>query len=213
MKKLLPLLMLVFSSYAMSGVIVGDKEWRQLTETHGLDWYQVSSVCSQLSGECDGAVGLVSFTGWTWASVFDVMALFNDYIGSDVLGPTLWTATGTYTDTDSLWAPQFFSDFQPNRLEAPYPFAFGTSRSSVLRSAYAPLIYDSPTIDRAYIDNVSSYAVTNTGYWLYRPVPEPGTLGLLSLGLLGLAITRQKRIRPVLAKNYISQLNKEHADR
>jgi len=46
-------------------------------------------------------------TGWIWASVEDLNALFNHYLGAEVLGP----GPDHYIENpDSEWAPAFFDD-------------------------------------------------------------------------------------------------------
>ena len=50
-----------------AGVIVGDKEWRQVTETVNLTYGDLASVCNSTTGACSGSVGGVDFSAWTWA--------------------------------------------------------------------------------------------------------------------------------------------------
>ena len=58
-----------------AGVIVGDKEWRQLTETADFSYAEFSGVCDPLTGTCAGSTGGVDFNGWTWASQTEVAQL------------------------------------------------------------------------------------------------------------------------------------------
>ena len=37
------------------GVIVGDREWRQLTDTINLAWSDVASVCNTTTGACSAS--------------------------------------------------------------------------------------------------------------------------------------------------------------
>jgi hypothetical protein len=67
-----------------ASVIVGDRAWRQLTETVNLTWDQIATVCDVTSGACSGSLTVdgvtVSFAGWTWAANPDIQALFDKLI-------------------------------------------------------------------------------------------------------------------------------------
>jgi len=66
-------------------VIVDGKKWYQPYLFTGLSWEAIRAVCPD--GICNGALKGQDMTGWTWASIEDVNALFNHYIGSEVIGP------------------------------------------------------------------------------------------------------------------------------
>jgi hypothetical protein len=90
---------------ADNAVTVADKEWLQPDLFLNLSWNDINAVCPE--GECSGTLNGYDMTGWTWASVEDMNALFNFYIGSDVLGP----GPDSYFDSyQTAWAPAFFSD-------------------------------------------------------------------------------------------------------
>jgi RTX calcium-binding nonapeptide repeat (4 copies) len=92
------------------------REWRQLTETTGLSWAQVATVCPQDGvTPCSGAVGGRDLTGWTWATgdqlltllqVFDPTISWENPVGGlwagiyflDVFRPTAW-----FANTYSAW--------------------------------------------------------------------------------------------------------------
>jgi hypothetical protein len=82
------------------------KEWLQ-PALFNLSWDQINAVCP--GGVCrdNGRLNGYDMTGWTWASVNEVFALFNYYIGRDQLVGD----SGAYVgDFDSKWATAFFAD-------------------------------------------------------------------------------------------------------
>lgn len=74
-------------------VSVDGKDWAQVDLFTFLSWNDINAVCP--SGVCvdGGMLNGHTMTGWTWASVDDVNAMFNVYLsaagvtGSDLLGP------------------------------------------------------------------------------------------------------------------------------
>jgi hypothetical protein len=100
--------------HAKDTVTVNGRTWAQpdlfikATSTE-----EIEAVCPR--GVCEGDLRGYDLTGWTWASVEDVNALFNYYIGSDALGP----GPSTYSEPEgSPWVDAFFADgwrltFQP----------------------------------------------------------------------------------------------------
>jgi hypothetical protein len=79
----------IFRQYPVTITVEG-KEWYQPKLFIGASWQDIYAICpapAGESGECSGELEGYDMTGWTWASVDDVNALFNHYIGSDELGP------------------------------------------------------------------------------------------------------------------------------
>ena len=77
-------LMPVFRPYP-DIITVDGKEWLQPYLFTNLTWNDINAVCPE--GICAGNLNGYDMTGWTWASADDLNALFNHYIGSDILGP------------------------------------------------------------------------------------------------------------------------------
>ena len=84
---------------------VDGKIWAQVDLFTNLSWNQINAVCP--NGICAGILKGHDMTGWTWASVEDLNALFNHYLGANVLGPG---PDHHMEDPDSEWAPAFFND-------------------------------------------------------------------------------------------------------
>jgi len=107
-------LMPIFKTY-QDIIKVDGKEWLQPDLFTNLSWNDINAVCSADTGVCSGELNGYDMNGWTWASVDDVNALFNHYIGSDVLGPGPddYEAEGP----GSPWAAAFYADgWFPNGL-------------------------------------------------------------------------------------------------
>lgn len=65
------------------------KDWRQLTETTGLTWNQVATVCPRDGvTPCTGSVGGRNLTGWVWATREQVLNLFGTYSPDILTSPT-----------------------------------------------------------------------------------------------------------------------------
>jgi hypothetical protein len=90
-------------------VTVDGREWAQVDQFTNLSWNDINDVCPM--GICidNGVLNGHNMTGWTWASVDDVNALFNYYIGSDELGsgPDYLSDSNS---ANSVWGPAFFRD-------------------------------------------------------------------------------------------------------
>src|SRR5262245_24393023 len=66
------------------------KVWRQLVETTGLSWTQVSEVCP-LDGAtpCSGIVGGRDLRGWIWGTAEQVTNLLGHYEPAILTSPTV----------------------------------------------------------------------------------------------------------------------------
>ena len=174
-------------------VVVGERAWRQLTDTQHLNYDLVvrkcdeftgtcAGVCSAETGACDGSIGGVDFTGWTWASVSEVGELF----------ATLTPHPGgveQLSDTNTTWAPDFVSRFAPtlyfteslsfcetrgpdNRTLAVQGFT-RTTVSTNVNFARSPRLWDGlARVSTDLADTNHATGKTNDfcgyGIWLYR---------------------------------------------
>lgn len=88
-------------------VIVDDKQWLQPSLFLNLSWNAINAVCPE--GVCAGVLNGYDVTGWLWASVDEVNALFNYYIGAEILVPG--PSSPYLGDAPNLtWASDFYSD-------------------------------------------------------------------------------------------------------
>jgi hypothetical protein len=134
-------------------VAVPGREWLQVDLFLNLSWNDIIAVCPVAAGGVctnGGVLNGYNMTGWTWASVDDVNALFNHYIGSEELGPgpdEYETGIGNTT-----WATAFFNDWRgfdlPGFSVDTTPGLVGWVRNLVNEvEAYNPFIGVAVTID------------------------------------------------------------------
>ena len=76
---------------------VDGREWLQPADFTYLSWNDINAVCPE--GACAGTLNDHDMTGWTWASVDDVNALFNAYreAGRPILEDFTYTTTDLST--------------------------------------------------------------------------------------------------------------------
>ena len=181
---------------AQAGVIIGDNEWRQVTDTVGLSWNDANALCDSSTGMCSGSVGAVSLTGWTWAASGEVQALFTSFSGQNVRD---------YSDvSDPTWAPAFFNSFNPTWVAGAVNLIHGLVRNpNASGSNQGGLLWDTPNANDIHTFVLLNPALrrADTGLWMYQPasnsvpVPDPSTLGLLGFGLLSLGLARRSSRR------------------
>lgn len=202
------LFMLVFSS-ASHATLIDGKDWRQLTETTGLSFVDVTVTdCDAITGVCSSG----SHNGWTIASQYDVAQMFKWITGANT-----WdlTDSASLNESNSSWA-SFAIDidtdgadlglFHANVVSQTSSYIQGATRTTCgLGCNWGAYIFDnhgSGSDIAGTNDDLPSLYVSDTyGVWMYATldvsvsVPEPASLALLTLGLAGLSIFRRKRPR------------------
>jgi len=175
------------------------REWRQLIETQGYAWNEISKVgingCDTLTGACSGTLsGGLNVDGWIWASYDDVAQLF---IGVGVSPPPP-IGGGLTVEINSSWAPAMIDrdgagpdpgyfyrtfDARPNDIIA------GITRTIIMNRALAPYVLDDFAADsQDFIMNNARdprFFSPGEGIWMYRvnealpPIPEPTIFWLM----------------------------------
>ena len=176
-------------SFAQGDSVIRDgKEWLQPADFDSLTWYEIDTVCPE--GACDGELNGIDVTGYTWASVDDMNALFNSYGVSPPVGP----GPDIYFEWYSTWAPQYFMDFEDMTTNPASASTFGWTRSTVpdddSRAYAASLKYSLVPDDFDVIDTGSvGLKSVGIGAYLWRPAITPSAVVIPTMSLYGLAIT------------------------
>lgn len=178
-------------------VTIGEREWQQPDLLAGFSWNELASVCPTDGGLCSGSLAATDLTGWRWATVADVAALFSTFDGHP-------GNRGSHSETDSAWAPSFMSLFSPTLERPGASIVFGWTRSTdhfggrysvyMIDHRYAGAL-DTTRVRRLMSGNIASPII---GAWLYRDirvaaaVPEPAPIALMALGFAGLLVVRRQ---------------------
>jgi len=183
-------------------ITVDGTEWLQPIDFVNRSWNEISTVCDPTSGLCSGSLGGNDLTGWTWANVDDVNALFNHYIPGAPMGPgpdDLDRPYGTFS------TPFFADGWTVTEVQVSgATWVVGLARELWFGGAYTPRIGgdEDRGSDLAIteIRTDPSTAAATSGAWFYRAVATPPTetplaptMYLVGLGLAALRYSRRKR--------------------
>ncbi len=201
-----------------NAVVIGDKDWRQLTETRGFSYNMLvdtsTGVCSAADGKCSGFLGGVEFTGWTWASLAEVGELFNLLVSKPGIDFSI-PSGASLQEYGSDWAPvsidadgiangdhgYFYATSVISGEAAKIDGITRTDSIYTVGNVFMPVMLDQ------FNDGIQDAVATTThgakwlphqdrGIWMYRDsslVPEPTTLALLTLGLAGIGFVQKKK--------------------
>lgn len=202
-------------------VLAGPNQWRQLTDTTGFSWNQISTVCSTVTGACSGSLGGVSFDGWIWADNAAVRELFDELIA-----PGTTQFAGPTSDYASIDDPDIAAAIGPpsgvpcgSGLSTPpcglfgwtsvtfflgSDFLYGWSRTlATTGTAYLPNLIDGrvqESADTATLSFTGDITANGDvafpiGVWLYQPaavVPVPPAAWLFAGALSALRLLRRR---------------------
>ncbi len=212
--------LLTSTAYVNAGVVVGDYEWRQLTDTQGLSPRQLASIYDTSTGQLGAGnttFAGVDFTGWTWASVDDVRGLFTSILDNDF---SFDATNRSYEEANSTWAPAIIDGdgagadmglFHATSAGASAEFLYGITREIVdfggttgvrVLSAYIHNSYGTESYNKDNATTAVAVDIDQTlrGFWMYRAapagsvtLPAPATLPLLATALVFGWMIRRRR--------------------
>lgn len=195
-------------------VTIGSSEWRQVSETVGFSYNDVSTVCNVATGNCAGSLNGVVFDGWKWASIDEVRDMFTELF-SKINGTTFTELSPEHTQIDSLWAP-YLIDVDKSGLDAGLFSATDVGNpnysrvNGITRSHYTTFFGDKFARMATFLDrqpgdrdvastNIGTSDLGNgrfkNGFWMYRSksVTEPDIVFLFSFGLILIVLIRKNR--------------------
>lgn len=208
-----------FGSTAFAGPIYldqSDREWLDVNDIRQVSWNQLASVCNSTTGACVGSIetwrgtGFITedVTGYIWASQNDVRDLFYE-IGGLPEG-TLDSGSATMPTHYGLKALSVFPSTFGN--SGGFTILDGLTRSTATKSdGSLATVQGQIAIHCLNGDCTSPYSdarfsvgpagpldgdYIERGTFLFRPVPEPGSIVLVVVGL-GVAALWFRRRTPL----------------
>ena len=191
------------SATLLPPVVIAGSEWLQPVDFVNQGWNDIAAVCDQTTGACNGSLGGNDLSGWAWAGIPDLNALFT---ASGIPG---FTGLDEHTSLEitgaSTWAPEFLATFLPtiSLEEGSGVFGFLRGPGAPGQNAVGVVATDITGVrglhfDIAMTDNDYGLLIAppeNYGGWFYRTaVPSPTTLPLLLLGLILLCLSCRKTV-------------------
>lgn len=190
-------------------VVIGSRDWREVTDTVNFTYNNLASVCDVVTGACSGPatnhVGTtVDLSGWVWASAADMASLFGlitaappntfDPLQIGFSQPKSYTWASDFIDHDGA-GPDTGLFAATHSFSAVDHVVFGLTRTLVADgTADRSYIRDSDVNNLAVVGNPVGVDIarSHTGMWLFREVavPSPGSIGILLAGLFCLMLRR-----------------------
>lgn len=178
----------IFCPISAQAILIADKDWRQLTETLYFSYNDLvtNGICDASTGACSGTLRGVDFTGWTWATVAEVGAMFS---ALGIGPPNLFDTPVYYNEVNSVWAPLAIDIdgsgpdtglFHATWIGPASADVLGVTRTlsgpNAVYPPYTPALVDwyaSYNSDFAMTARVASLIVIEGGVWLYRTTSPP----------------------------------------
>lgn len=193
------------------------REWLDLNFTRYRSWNDTAAVCDAFSGSCSGILSThvaasddIDISGYQWATRDEVRELFYEVAG---LPPGALDGYSAAFPVGAGFGSAAFGVFEPT-IQFPAGPGLQNIYNGLTRDTYAgadALLHGISGIIESAPLGSDSFTLTgglgvdtreiSMGVFLYKAVPEPGTLLLFAIGLLGLAVPRfVKQLGAVLHK-------------
>lgn len=182
------------------------REWLDLNLTRNRSWNDTAAVCDASSGNCSGVLATttpfsndIDISGYHWASRDEVRDLFYEIAG---LPPGSLDGYSASFPVGAGHGSAAFEFFDPT-IEFDLGFGIEKILNGLTRDVYLGPdlalhgisgIIDSPPLGSDSISLAGGLTTDareiSMGVFLYKTVPEPGTLALFAIGLAGMALLR-----------------------
>lgn len=117
---------LIFAQSSVA-VIIGDRDWRQITDTVNISPAAILVACPPANNfECSGSINGVNLDGWTLASEEDVFDMLETISSYDVS-----------TDEDMQWAADVLEYFSPTTEEGAFLHGVVRDQAFSMTTSYA----------------------------------------------------------------------------
>lgn len=192
------------TALAANHVDAQNHEWLPLTVVTNFSWAQIDAVCQnelEAPGACNGSLGSLDLTDWTWASRAESVALIGEFMlaAGDTTDPAVIRGPNGYGTAAFNWAQSFTSAMgvtypflSPNGAQNEYTYGFTNGGGG----DYSWLCRGQSCVWTSYAAASERYGGNSElwGAWFYRvaPVPEPASVALLLTGA-GLLLGLQRR--------------------
>ena len=192
LKKMSVVVLLLIASAGVNAntIAVNGDVWLQPAELSGLSYADISAVCDEITGSCNGFLGGYNLAGWEWASPDDLNELLNYYINSaigiDPLGPGEDSFVTTGADAGSI-SSAFFDDFFPTFVTNTPSFSTTGFMAGVSGVAGSVNFLDDIGAQIVVVDTGAwgfSRPDTSSGWFKQGEMPLPGTIPLLAIALI-----------------------------
>ncbi len=203
---LISLALLGLSVSSANAVVVGDKDWYQVSDLTSNSWNEFDAIFDTSTGECDvvGCLlgGTTDLTGYKWASNADVNSLISNYYVGTGLSDANTPDEFIFVDPGGLDA--IFSDFNATISTAEAQRIYGFTRETIGPGLGTYIrIWDNLnlSLDDHLLREIhlsSGSSGTEFGGWVYRDVsavPAPAAVWLFGTALAGLVGFSKRKSR------------------